>query len=90
MILCSTASNLHEYKGRRQRRKPLNKKSVLKRSARPAFPVIRQPFRAVQPGTIPLQTSPFLKEYILRSHPKPQRPARDQDRKGASRHPPAP
>ena len=35
-----------------------------------ALPVIRQPFGAVQRAAIPLQTSPFLKEYILRSQPE--------------------
>ena len=42
-----------------------------------ALPVIRQPFRPVRSGTIPLQTSPFLKEYILRSQPQYNVPRRE-------------
>ena len=56
----------------------VKEESELKRSARPALPVIRQPFGAVRWATIPLQTSPYLKIFILRSHPVHNVPRRDR------------
>ena len=50
----------------------------LKRSARQALPVIRQPSGPVRSGTIPLQTSPYLTILILRSHPAYNVPRRDK------------
>ena len=58
---------------------------------RQALPVIRQPFGEVQPATIPLQTSPYLKIFILRSHPEYNVPRRDKIAKALPviRQPPA-